>query len=117
MNDQIEQAGGKSETLRAEIEAANKYMLIGIRWLMNLIGIAGDGLLTKFIEQEFQAWVQRVENPTPRPQHWKTAEKLNPKSFTPTHDPHVSRPDRRSLIRGSAKPKRRRATTAPKKRP
>lgn len=47
---------------KTEIETANRYMLMGVRFVFQILGIDPAGLLAKFVEQEFQSWVRTVEN-------------------------------------------------------
>lgn len=43
---------------------ANKYMLLGVEFTLKILGVDKDGLLGRFVQQEFQSWVQSIESPT-----------------------------------------------------
>jgi hypothetical protein len=47
--------------VREQNDAIKKQLLIGVRWTLRTLGVERDGLLTKFVMQEFQEWVQQVE--------------------------------------------------------
>jgi hypothetical protein len=47
-------------TRKAEEERARKYMLMGIDFVLHLLGVDRDGLLGRFVRQEFQTWVSEA---------------------------------------------------------
>jgi hypothetical protein len=51
--------------VREQNDAIKKQLLLGVRWTLRTLGVDRDCLLTKFVMQEFQDWVQEVEVKAP----------------------------------------------------